>query len=489
MLFRPRLPIRVLLAVAPLAATGLIAGCGSDGPAGPPKVVLPDEGEPVEYRTHIEPIFLNSCAGSECHVGGRGAGLSLASYDDLIEGSDFGAVVIPFAAARSHLFQHINTDTTLGPRATPTMPLSRDPLPREQILAIRRWIDEGARGPGGEVPLSGADRGRVFVTCQSEDLVTAIDLETGLISRFIPVGFRSDIESPHNILLSPDGASFYVVMIGAGRIEKYDAVTYELLGSVEVGLSPAQLRVTSDGSRLYASNFDLTFQQPFVYTFSSTMSGGATAIDIEGNAPHGVTLSSDEQFLYTMNAGSDDISVVDLATHEVVDRIPIVPGSPPAPAGAAMHEPYQGEIAPDGMLYVTCRKSAQVRVVDLAQRRVVDSIPVGSRPLIGAVSPDGGSFWVPNQGSNTVSIIDIPSRSVVGTIGGLQDQPHAVAFSPDGGRAFITCENLTGGENLHHPLEGTDVVPGIVYTVEVPSRTITRAAEVGGFAAGIVVRE
>ena len=488
MRFRPSLSLRVLLAVAPLLITGLIAGCSSDDPSGPPDIVLPNDGEPVDYRTHIEPIFLNSCAGSDCHVGGRSSGLSLASYDDLIEGSEFGAVVVPFAAARSHLFQHVNIDTALGPRATPTMPLGRDPLPIEQILAIRRWIDEGARGPDGEVPLTGADRGRVYVTCQSEDVVTVIDLETELISRFIPVGVRPDIESPHNILLSPDGSAFYVVMIGAGRVDKYDAVTYELLGSVDVGLSPAQLRITSDGSRLYASNFDLTFQQPFVYTFGSSMSGDVTAIDIEGNAPHGVTLSGDEQFLYTMNAGSDDISVVDLATREVVDRIPIVPGSPPAPAGAAVHEPYQGEIAPDGLLYVTCRTSAQVRVVDLAQRRVIDSIPVGNRPLIGALSPDGTSFWVPNQGSNTVSIIAIASRSVVATISGLNDQPHAVAFSPDGTTAFVSCENLAGGENLHHPLEGTEVVPGIVYAINVSSRSITNAIETGGFAAGITVR-
>lgn len=476
--------LRTLLLLIPLSATGLMVGCESD-PAGPPPVVLPGEGEAVDYARHIDPIFQNSCAGSSCHIGGQEAGLSVATYDELIEGSDFGAVVVPFAPERSHLFQHVNVDTTLGPRATPTMPASRDPLPREQIVAIRRWIAEGARGPDGTVPLAGESRRRVFVTCQSEDLVTAIDLETQLISRFIPVGSRPDIEAPHNILLSPDRSSFYVVLIASGVIEKYDAGTFERLGSVEVGRAPAQLRATSDGTTLYASNFDLTFQQPFVYRFRADMSGGSTPIDVEGNAPHGITLSEDETLLYTMNAGSDDISVIDLATEEVIDRIPIVPGSPAAPAGAAEHEPYQSEIAPDGMMYVTCRKSGQVRVVDLSARRVVDSITVGSRPLIGALSRDGSTFWVPNQGSNTVSIIDIATRSVVATIPGLDDQPHAVAFAPDGRTAFVTCENLSGGENLHHPLEGTEVVPGLVYVIDVAGRQIVRQIEVGGFAAGI----
>ena len=467
----------------------MIAGCGGDDPVVPPaEIVIPGPNESVDYRTHVEPIFLNSCAGSDCHIGGRRAGLSVANYEDLIEGSDFGAVVIPFSPERSHLFQHINVDTALGPVATPRMPASRDPLPLDQITTIRRWIAEGARGPDGDVPLAGENRSRIFVTCQSEDLVAVIDRSTGLIARFLTVGSRPDIEAPHNILLAPDGRSFYIVLIAAGTVEKFDAATFERLGSIEVGLSPAQLRITADGSRLYASNFDLTFQQPFVYTFASTMSGSAEAIDIEGNAPHGITLGPDEKFLYTMNAGSDDISVLDLATREVIARIPIVPGSPPAPAGGAVHEPYQSEIAADGNLWVTCRKSGEVRVVDLAARRVIDSIPVGSRPLIPGLNSQGTELWVPNQGSNTLSVIDVATRRVSATIGGLDDGPHAVSFTPEGDQVWVTCENLTGSENLHHPLEGTDVVPGLLYRIDPATRSIVEEFEVGGFAAGIGIQ-
>ena len=473
-----------LLLIA-LLCSPLLTGCSSESPIPPPDIVIPDDGEAVLYRTHVEPIFLNSCAGSDCHVGGRQSGLSLASYSNLIEGSEFGAVVIPFASTKSHLFQHINTDSTLGPRATPRMPASRDALPIEQIRTIKRWIDEGARGPDGEIPLAGEDRKRLFVTCQSEDVVAAIDLETTLIHRFIAVGSRPDIEAPHNILIAPDGRSFYIVLIAAGVVEKYDTRTFDLLGTIEVGLSPSQLRITSDGSRLYASNFDMTFQQPFVYTFESSMSGTATAIDIEGNAPHGITFGPEEKFLYTMNAGSDDISVLDLATNEVVARIPLTPGSPPAPTGGALHEPYQSEIAADGNLWVTCRKSSEVRVVDLAQRRVIDSIPVGSRPLIPGLSPDGTRLWVPNVRENTVSVIDVASRSVLSTISGLKSGPHAVLFTPDGTTAWVSCENLAGSENLHHPLEGTEVVPGLLYKVNVASQSIENVLEVGGFAAGL----
>lgn len=469
-----------------------VVGCSED-PTGPPPIVIPDDDEPIVYSRHIHPIFASSCSGADCHVVGRSAGLSVKDWNSIVEGSDFGAVVVPFSSAHSHLFQHINTDTTLGPVRTPRMPLSRDPLPLEQIRTIMRWIDEGAKNDAGEIPLAGEERPRMLVTCQTEDNVCVIDLETEFVARFIPVGTRPDEtsppEAPHNIARSPDGRYFYVNLIAAGVVEKYDARTFEKLGQTQVGLSPAEIRVTADGSTLYVSNFDLTFQQEYVNRIDAGSMTNVEVIQVEGKAPHGVTLSADERYLYTMNAGSDDISKIDLTTKEVVLRIPVIPGSPPAPAGAAQHEPYQSVIAPDGTMFVTCRKSGQVRVVDLQAGRVVDSIVVGARPLIPALSPDGKELWVPNQGSNTVSIISTQTRQVIATIPGVASQPHGIRFTSDGRRAFVSCENQTGSGNLHHPPAGTEVVPGIVYAIDAHSRQITRSIEVGGFAAGIVMME
>ena len=477
-----------------VSGLALLIGCSEDT-VSPPPIVLPTNGEEIIYSKHIEPIFLNSCAGSGCHIGGENeSGLALDSWSDLVAGSEFGGVVVPYSGARSHLFQHINTDSTLGPVVTDLrMPLGRDPLPLEQIKAIKRWIDEGAKNDNGDVPLAGEERPRLFVTCQTEDLVSVIDVQTEYVARYIQAGSRpnatSPPEAPHNIALSPDKRFFYVNLIVAGVVEKFDARTFEKLGQVEVGLSPAQIRVTADGSTLYVSNFDETLQQQFITQVDAQSMTAIKNIEVEGYAPHGVTLSRDERFLYTMNAGSDDISKIDLTTDEVVARIPIVPGTPAAPAGGQQHEPYQGEITDNGLMFVTCRKSGEVRVVDLATDRVIDSIKVGIKPLIGALSPDGSEFWTPNQGSNTVSIINVASRQVTRTINGVVSQPHAVAFTADGTRAFVSCENQAGGENLHHPLEGTEAVPGIVYGIMTASGIIERQIEVGGFAAGMIIRQ
>ena len=479
---------RLLLPLA-LAAI-ILAGCGND-PVSPPTIVIPGADEPVVYSKHIAPIFAASCAGSECHSGaGAQRGLSFDSWTTTMTGGEFGAVVVPFAPLKSHLLQHISNDTAIAPLASPRMPLGRDALPREQMLTIKRWILEGAKSDAGEIALSGA-RPRVLVTNQAEDLIAAIDLETQRVARYISVGRRPDAssapESPHNIIVSPDGRYFYINLIAAGEIEKYDATTFAKLGSAAVGLSPAQIAITADGATLYVSNFDMTMTQRFITRVDAATMTVVDDIETGGYAPHGVALGPDETRLYTTNAGSDDISEIDAATGDVLRVIPIVPGAPLAPSARAVHEPYQGVFVDGGRLFfVTCRASAQVRVVDLVEGRVIDSIPVGSRPLILERRSDGGEIWVPNQAAQSVSIIDVATRRVVGTITGLKTQPHAVAFSPDGRHAFVTCENQTGGDHQHHPIVGAKT-PGIVYVIDTATRSILRSIEVGAFAAGITI--
>lgn len=467
----------------------LAIGCTEDPPTSAPPIVIPGDNEPIVYSKHIQPIFTNTCGTSGCHLGtDEAGGLKVDNWERVMAGSKtLGAVVVPYAGGKSYLFQHVNIDSTLGPTATPRMPLGRDPLTIEQIKTIKRWIDEGAKNDAGEVALAGADRPRVLVTGQNEDLVSAIDFQTGLVMRYIGVGALQGgpVESPHNIIFSPDRRYFYVNMIAAGLVEKYDSRSFEKLGSARVGSSPAQIAITRDGSTLYVSNFDVTLSQLFINRVdAATMAVTDTIYDV-GRAPHGVTLSADEKYLYTTNALGDDISEIDLASKEVTRRFVVSPNSPLPVGSVSRFEPYQGELGPDpSTFWVTCRNSNEVRVFDLVAGRVIDSIPVGNRPLIPKFTPDKKEFWVPNRSSDDISIIDAASRRVVANIRFVQNQPHAVEFTRDGSTAYVTCENVSGSS--HHG-NGNVTAPGLVYVIDVKSRAILKKIEVASFAAGLVV--
>ena len=94
-------------------------------------LILPLYAE-VDYNSEIQPIFNARCTG--CH--GASGGLNLYSYENLMNGSNSGDVVIPYDHSSSILWQYVNSGF---------MPPGNNDLTLAQIDLIAQWIDEGAR--------------------------------------------------------------------------------------------------------------------------------------------------------------------------------------------------------------------------------------------------------------------------------------------------------------------------------------------------------
>src|SRR5262249_1410984 len=87
--------------------------------------------------------------------------------------------------------------------------------------------------------------------------------------------------------------------------------------------------------------------------------------------------------------------------------------------------------------YVTNSTSDTVSVIDTATNTVVATVPVG-RLLRGvARAPDGTRAYVANEFSDTVSVIDTATNPVVATVP-VGRFPLWVAITPDGTRAYVT---------------------------------------------------
>src|SRR5262245_8685131 len=94
--------------------------------------------------------------------------------------------------------------------------------------------------------------------------------------------------------------------------------------------------------------------------------------------------------------------------------------------------PHTLKLGPVGLIYITCENSAVVAVIDRTTHKVVDVIESGStngHRLI--ISPDGERLYTENEEDATVSVIDLPSRKLLGKIA--TPRPLAgVAISADG---------------------------------------------------------
>jgi mono/diheme cytochrome c family protein len=129
-----RSPVELLsIALLPLGI-----GLASDDGAGPrslwgPQQVAP--AGPVSYSRQVAPILQARCV--ECHgAETKEAGLSVATYQDLMKGSQYGAVIEAGDPAGSLLMEMI---------AAGEMPQDAPPMPAEEIAILRAWIAAGAQ--------------------------------------------------------------------------------------------------------------------------------------------------------------------------------------------------------------------------------------------------------------------------------------------------------------------------------------------------------
>lgn len=120
---------------------------------------------PVSFHGDVAPILAMHC--NSCH--GEAGGLSTRSHAALRAGGNKGNLIEPGNAEASLLVHYID-----GRRGrSQTMPLGAEKLRPEQIAAIRRWIDEGARTDDPRPPATSSSKTmrhqkRFDIACQAQ---------------------------------------------------------------------------------------------------------------------------------------------------------------------------------------------------------------------------------------------------------------------------------------------------------------------------------
>ena len=98
---------------------------------------LAEESKPASYYQDVFPIFKRSCNG--CHHPGKLKGeLDLTTYAAFQKGGKHGGAFKPAEPAASRIVEEISGDE-------PNMPKEGDPLSKDEVALIERWIREGAK--------------------------------------------------------------------------------------------------------------------------------------------------------------------------------------------------------------------------------------------------------------------------------------------------------------------------------------------------------
>ncbi len=157
------------------------------------------------------------------------------------------------------------------------------------------------------------------------------------------------------------------------------------------------------------------------YSITATGPGGsATAsVTVEVNHPQ----QARRTCAYITNNGGSDVTVVDIATNEVVSRI------------GTGYAPYGVDVSPDGdTVYVTTEEEG-ISVIDAASNTVAATIPVNAATV--AVSADGAVLYAVSTGEGTLSAIDAATHEPLGSVS-VDPSPRSIAVHPDGTVVYVS---------------------------------------------------
>jgi YVTN family beta-propeller protein len=247
--------------------------------------------------------------------------------------------------------------------------------------------------------------------------------------------FLGNNVNPHMVMMSPDGR--YVVTGGtrANKAFIIDTKTLQLVKTIPVDIAPEHLAFSPDSRWYYQGNPDgdsISVIDMQSLSKIKTIPGFAE--------PLNVTFLPDGSKAYVGNYGAHWVGVVDVRRHELVKKIPIadVPG-----VAKLDPEKYLGEIhginiampSPDGKyLYAADGTLGIVGVIDPREDKVIKHIRVGKDPWRIYMSHDGKYAITPNNGDETISIIDLKTNTVAAT---LEAGPNMTGVNFAAGKAFV----------------------------------------------------
>lgn len=257
-----------------------------------------------------------------------------------------------------------------------------------------------------------------YVANLISNTVSMVNIPTGQVVNSIPVG-----PGPIDAAISPDGTQVYVSNNAGGDVAVIDTASSTVVATIPVQSFPVGLAFTPDGTAAYVANFGSN-----TVSVINTSTQTVTSTVLVGHAPGNVTMAvtSLGTFAYVPNAKDNTVSVIAVGPNPTVVQT-INVGTSPNWAVAAPNS---------SVVYVENGGSNNVSVISVATNTVTATIPVGSGPQSAAFSPDSSMAYVANTSSNTLSVIYTPSQTVIKTISGFSN-PRQVAVSTDGSVAYV----------------------------------------------------
>jgi len=311
--------------------------------------------------------------------------------------------------------------------------------------------------------------------------VSVIDMTTNEVAATVNLqehGFSANA-NPHHVVVEPDGSHWYVSLIGANRVLKFNRAN-ELVGQAEMEV-PGLLALHPTEDVLLVGRSMSAVNPPSSITLvqrsDMTM---RDEVDTFFPRPHALTAAPGGGHAYVASLAENQLMAVQMDEALSTNLVRV---------GGPTQTFVQFAIAPDGRTMVaTGQVSGQVLVFDLSDLMnpvATDTIAVEAHPWHPVFGPDGQRVYFGNKRAHTVTVLNMTTRSVERVIrGNGLAEPHGAALSPDGRTLYVSNNNRDGTYQPPQMSSATDP-PGTVTVIDTETGAIEKIIEVGAYPTGI----
>lgn len=319
---------------------------------------------------------------------------------------------------------------------------------------------------------------KLYVCNQGEATVSVIDMESQSVEATVDLKERgfSENAKPHHVVAEPNGQYWYVTLIGANTILKFDRDN-EIVDRISSFEVPGLLALDASSNRLYAGRSMSAVDPPkSVGVIDRDAMTVERRIDTFFPRPHPIAVRTDGAYSFVASLATNQLMGMNAESGETeLTRL-----------GGDTQTLVQFALTPDGStLLAGGQRTGQLLLFDASEApslSVMDTLRVGKEPWHPVITGNGTTTYVPNKQSHSVSVVDLDNPSVTATIeGDGLAQPHGTALSPDGQYLFVSNNNRQG---TYTP-EGDNPDAGTVTVIDTQTHEITKVIEVGTYPTGV----